>query len=122
LLPELAFLNDPDVNPGFTGAFLFASTTARSSPALLGWNCGYAFFSNVGEPDCRYNAIPSLFVLFTNVPFLFQIMFGVLYAASPEVFPGMHRGTGNGLTATSARVFSVLARSPPSWNRHFPPA
>lgn len=32
---------------GLTGAFLFASTTARSSPALLGWNCGYAFFSNV---------------------------------------------------------------------------
>jgi hypothetical protein len=38
-------------------------------------------------------------------------MFGVLYAASPEVFPGKHRGTGNGLTATAARVFSVLVRS-----------
>jgi hypothetical protein len=38
-------------------------------------------------------------------------MFGVLYAASSEVFPGKHRGTGNGLTATAARVFSVLARS-----------
>src|SRR6266850_1011154 len=38
-------------------------------------------------------------------------MFGVLYAASSEVFPGKHRGTGNGLTATAARVFSVLVRS-----------
>ena len=38
-------------------------------------------------------------------------MFGVLYAASPEVFPGKLRGTGNGLTATAARVFSVLVRS-----------
>lgn len=26
------------------GVFLFASTTARSSPALLGWNCAYALF------------------------------------------------------------------------------
>ncbi|KAH9976863.1 MFS general substrate transporter [Lactifluus volemus] len=66
-----------------TGAFLFASTTARSSSTLLGWNCGYAFFSN--------------------------IMYGVLYAVSPEVFPGNHRGTGNGLTATATRVFGVLA-------------
>ncbi|KAI0270602.1 MFS general substrate transporter [Gloeopeniophorella convolvens] len=68
---------------GLTGAFLFASTTARSSPALLGWNCGYAFFSN--------------------------IMYGVLYAVSPELFPAKDRGTGNGLTATATRVFGVLA-------------
>ncbi|KAI0299054.1 major facilitator superfamily domain-containing protein [Multifurca ochricompacta] len=80
---EMTSLNDPRANPGLTGAFLFASTTARSSPALLGWNCGYAFFSN--------------------------IMYGVLYAASPEVFPANHRGTGNGLTATATRVFGVLA-------------
>ena len=33
------------------GVFLFASTTARSSPALLGWNCAYALFSNVSESD-----------------------------------------------------------------------
>lgn len=32
---------------GLTGTFLFATTTARSSNALLGWNCGYAFCSNV---------------------------------------------------------------------------
>lgn len=32
---------------GLTGAFLFATTTARSSNALLGWNVGYSFFSNV---------------------------------------------------------------------------
>lgn len=66
-----------------TGTFLFASATARSSPVLLGWNCGYAFFSNM--------------------------MYGVLYAASPEVFPAKDRGTGNGLTATAARVFGVMA-------------
>ena len=48
-VPRLTLLNDPRANPGLTGAFLLASTTARSSPALLGWNCGYAFFSNVSR-------------------------------------------------------------------------
>ncbi|KAI0350963.1 MFS general substrate transporter [Trametes cingulata] len=67
---------------GLTGVFLFASTTARSSNALLGWNCGYAFHSN--------------------------IMYGVLYAISPEVFPAKDRGTGNGLTATATRVFGII--------------
>ncbi|KAF9023811.1 MFS general substrate transporter [Hymenopellis radicata] len=68
---------------GLTGAFLFASTTARSSNELLGWNCGYYFFSN--------------------------IMYGVLYAISPEIFPAKDRGTGNGLVATATRVFGVIA-------------
>ena len=38
-------------------------------------------------------------------------MYGVLYAISPEIFPAHHRGTGNGLTGTAARVFGVLVRS-----------
>ncbi|KAI0291552.1 MFS general substrate transporter [Russula brevipes] len=71
------------VSAGLTGAFLFASTTARSSPALLGWNCGYALFSNM--------------------------MYGVLSAVSPEVFPANHRGTGSGLAATVNHVFGILA-------------
>ncbi|KAI0668946.1 MFS general substrate transporter [Trametes maxima] len=71
------------LSAGLTGVFLFASTTARSSNALLGWNCGYAFHSN--------------------------IMYGVLYALSPEVFPAKDRGTGNGLTATATRVFGIIA-------------
>ncbi|KAH8101240.1 MFS general substrate transporter [Cristinia sonorae] len=71
------------ISAGLTGVFLFASTTARNSNALLGWNCGYAFVSN--------------------------IMYGVLYAISPEVFPAKDRGTGNGLTATATRVFGILA-------------
>ena len=37
-------------------------------------------------------------------------MFGVLYAMSPEIFPAKDRGTGNGLTATAQRVFSVMVR------------
>ena len=30
-----------------TGVFLYASTTATTSSALLGWNCGYNFMSNI---------------------------------------------------------------------------
>ena len=65
-----------------TGVFLFASTTARSSDALLGWNCGYTFTNNV--------------------------MYGTLYALSPEIFPAKDRGTGNALVAAANRVFGVM--------------
>ncbi|PSR94563.1 hypothetical protein PHLCEN_2v4431 [Hermanssonia centrifuga] len=66
-----------------TGVFLFAGTTARTSDALLGWNCGYTFTSNV--------------------------MYGVLYAVSPELFPTKDRGTGNAIVATANRVFGIMA-------------
>lgn len=83
LLLRVTLLNDLPRNKGLTGAFLFATTTARNSNALLGWNCGYSFHSN--------------------------IMYGVLYAISPELFPAKDRGTGNGLTATATRIFGILA-------------
>ncbi|EDN05605.1 conserved hypothetical protein [Histoplasma mississippiense (nom. inval.)] len=66
-----------------TGIFLLASTTATTSNALLGWNCAYSFMSN--------------------------IMYAVLYAYTPEIFPTKDRGTGNALTAAANRVFGVLA-------------
>lgn len=44
-----------------TGVFLYASTTAKNSNTLLGWNCGFSFASNV--------------------------MYAVLYAYTPEIFP-----------------------------------
>ena len=69
-----------------TGVFLFASTTSRTSDALLGWNCGYTFTSNV--------------------------MYGVLYAVSPELFPTKDRGTGNAIVAISNRIFGIMVRSP----------
>lgn len=70
--------------PVLTGAFILASTTARTSDALLGWNCAYSFTSN--------------------------IMYGVLYAITPELFPTKDRGTGNALTATANRIFGVMVR------------
>lgn len=48
-LTACALFNDPSRNVGLTGAFLLATTTARSSNALLGWNCAYAFNSNVSN-------------------------------------------------------------------------
>ena len=67
-----------------TGIFLFASTTARTSDALLGWNSAYTFTSN--------------------------IMYGVLYAVSPELFPTKDRGTGNAIVASANRVFGIMVR------------
>ncbi|EGS18991.1 putative sugar:hydrogen symporter protein [Thermochaetoides thermophila DSM 1495] len=66
-----------------TGAFLYASTTAVNSNALLGWNCAYSFTSN--------------------------IMYAVLYSFTPELFPTPQRGTGNALSATCNRVFGIMA-------------
>ncbi|KAI4204781.1 MAG: hypothetical protein LQ350_000847 [Teloschistes chrysophthalmus] len=66
-----------------TGIFLFCSTTAKNSDALLGWNCAYNLFSN--------------------------IMYAVLYAYTPEIFPTKDRGTGNALTASANRVFGIMA-------------
>ncbi|KAK4451695.1 major facilitator superfamily domain-containing protein [Podospora aff. communis PSN243] len=69
----------------FTGVFLYGSTTALNSNALLGWNCGYNFTSN--------------------------IMYAVLYGFTPELFPTPERGTGSALTASSNRIFGVMAVS-----------
>lgn len=66
-----------------TGVFLFASTTALKSDALLGWNCAYSFVSN--------------------------IMYAVLYSYTPEIFPTKDRGTGNAITASANRIFGVMA-------------
>ncbi|KAI9830364.1 MAG: hypothetical protein M1819_005745 [Sarea resinae] len=71
------------VSTVLTGVFLFCSTTATTSNALLGWNCAYNFMSN--------------------------IMYAVLYAYTPEIFPTKDRGTGNALTASANRIFGIVA-------------
>ncbi|KDQ59857.1 hypothetical protein JAAARDRAFT_33431 [Jaapia argillacea MUCL 33604] len=82
-LPYLGRRGTLSISTILTGVFLFASTTARTSDALLGWNCGYSFTSNV--------------------------MYGVLYAISPELFPTKDRGTGNAIVASANRIFGVMA-------------
>ena len=66
-----------------TGIILFGSTTARDSDAYLAWNCFFSFFSN--------------------------IMYGTLYAYTPEIFPTKIRGTSVGLAASASRVLGVFA-------------
>ena len=75
-----------------TGGFLYGSTSALTSGALLGWNCGFNFAGN--------------------------IMYSVLYAYTPEIFQTKDRGTGNALTATSNRVFGIMAVKPPLWSNN----
>ncbi|KAF9810501.1 hypothetical protein IEO21_06896 [Rhodonia placenta] len=82
-IPYLGRKGTLSISTLITGVFLFASTTARTSNALLGWNCGYTFTSNV--------------------------MYGVLYAVSPELFPTKDRGTGNSIVASANRVFGIMA-------------
>jgi MFS family permease len=67
-----------------TGVFILLSTISRSSDDLLGWTCAYSFTSNV--------------------------MYGVLYALTPELFPTKDRGTGNAITASANRIFGIMVR------------
>ncbi|KAK8438588.1 hypothetical protein ACI3LY_001362 [Candidozyma auris] len=66
-----------------TGVVLFGSTTAKTPDSYLAWNCFFSFFSN--------------------------IMYGTLYAYTPEIFPTKIRGTAVGLAASANRVFSVFS-------------
>ncbi|TBU23729.1 membrane transporter [Dichomitus squalens] len=81
--PRLGRKGTLAISTALSGVFLLASTTSRTSDVLLGWNCGYTFVNNV--------------------------MFGVLYAVSPELFPTKDRGTGNALVASANRVFGIMA-------------
>ena len=38
-----------------------------------------------------------------------DILYGVLYAYTPEVFPGPNRGTGTGIASFFNRIFGLLA-------------
>ncbi|KAG7085904.1 hypothetical protein E1B28_003438 [Marasmius oreades] len=71
------------VSAALTGATLLATTTSRTSNALLGWNCAYTFFGNM--------------------------MLAVMYALSSEIFPAKYRGTGNGLVTTISFLFAIMA-------------
>lgn len=82
-VPRLGRKGTLSISTALTGVFLYCSTTATNSQSLLGWNCAFSLTSNV--------------------------MYAVLYAFTPEVFPTKDRGTGNALTATSNRVFGIMA-------------
>lgn len=66
-----------------TGIFLFLFTVSTNSSFQLGFSCMVAFFQN--------------------------IMYGVLYAYTPEVFPAPNRGTGTGFASFFNRVAGLCA-------------
>ena len=66
-----------------TGVFVFLFTVSGDSDFQLAFTCLEAFFQN--------------------------IMYGVLYAYTPEVFPGPIRGTGTGISSFLNRVAGLCA-------------
>lgn len=66
-----------------TGVFLFLFTRAGSSSAVLGFTCAIAFFQN--------------------------LVYGLLYSYTPELFPAPIRGTGNGLVMLVNRISGLMA-------------
>lgn len=66
-----------------TGVFVFAGVGAPNRAAFLVFNCLEASFQN--------------------------IMYGVLFAYTPEVFPAPHRGTGDGIASSLNRLFGLFA-------------
>ena len=66
-----------------TGIFLFVFTKSTKSDFQLAFSCLEAFFQN--------------------------IMYGVLYAYTPEVFPAPNRGTGSGIASLLNRIAGLCA-------------
>lgn len=85
-LPKVGRKGALSVSTVLTGVFLYGSTTAVTSEALLGWNCAFSFCSS--------------------------LMYAVLYGFTPELFPTPQRGTGNALSATCNRIFGIMAVGP----------
>lgn len=66
-----------------TGVLIFCFTISTDPNIQLVCTCLEAFFQN--------------------------IMYGVLYAYTPEVFPAPNRGTGTGIASCLNRIFGLLA-------------
>lgn len=66
-----------------TGVILFCFTISPDPKVRLACTCLEAFFQN--------------------------IMYGVLYAYTPEVFPAPNRGTGTGIASCLNRICGLLA-------------
>ena len=66
-----------------TGVFLFLFTRASGTAGVLGFTCAIAFFQN--------------------------LVYGLLYSYTPELFPAPIRGTANGLIAVFNRLSGLMA-------------
>lgn len=66
-----------------TGVFLFLFTRANNTAGVLGFSCAIAFFQN--------------------------LVYGLLYSYTPELFPAPIRGTANGFVALFNRLSGLMA-------------
>lgn len=66
-----------------TGVFLFLFTRASNEAGVIGFTCAIAFFQN--------------------------LVYGLLYSYTPELFPATIRGTGNGVVAVFNRLSGLMA-------------
>ncbi|KAM0198945.1 hypothetical protein ACHAPI_003389 [Fusarium lateritium] len=66
-----------------TGVFLFLFTRASNEAGIIGFSCAIAFFQN--------------------------LVYGLLYSYTPELFPAPVRGTGNGVVAVFNRMSGLMA-------------
>jgi hypothetical protein len=66
-----------------TGVFLFLFTRTTTNAGVLGFTCAIAFFQN--------------------------LVYGLLYSYTPELFPAPIRGTANGLVAVFNRISGLMA-------------
>ena len=66
-----------------TGIFLFLFTRANTNAGVVGFTCAIAFFQN--------------------------LVYGLLYSYTPELFPAPVRGTANGLVAVFNRLSGLMA-------------
>jgi hypothetical protein len=83
-----------------TGVFLFLYTLAQTEVADIGFQCATGILGNFGKAPC----ISETF-LHTNCSSEYAIMF----AFTPESFPGPIRGTGTGVAATLLRFGGLVA-------------
>ena len=89
-----------------TGILLFCFTISSESNFQLIFGSLEAFFQSMSRrsPSATFTV-----KLIGNLTFELDIMYGVLYAYTPEVFPAPNRGTGTGIASFFNRVAGLCA-------------
>ncbi|KAI6042339.1 major facilitator superfamily domain-containing protein, partial [Pisolithus marmoratus] len=81
-LPILGRRGTLSIFTALTGVFVFASAFSGTSNSYLAWDC-----------VCRYTS---------------TVMYGVLYALTPELFPTRTRGTGSAIVAAANHICGLM--------------
>jgi hypothetical protein len=89
-----------------TGVFLFAYTAVGTEAGDLAFSCITSLLGNFGksiqaDPGTQHNA-----GILSNPP---SLEYAIMYAFTPESFPGPHRGTGTGTASTLLRFGGLIA-------------